>query len=312
MVMSAKELSKEWEKTIKQWEMYLRLERSLSENTLSAYLLNIRQFASAQRHSPQDITKEDIDLYLAETTTHTRQGEKTEQKIAKTTHSRILSALRNFYKFMLSEEKVEVAPTENIRSPKSDRPLPEVLSLEEIDRMMATIDLSHPAGHRNRAILELMYSCGLRVSEVVGLRIGDLFIEERVVRVMGKGSKERLVPLSQEALRQVRLYMLTRPSFRPENKCDHLFLNHLGHPLSRMSVFNIVRQCADRAGIDKHVSPHSLRHSFATHLLEGGAGIRAVQQLLGHADITTTEIYTHLDRSHLANTVESFLPSLKK
>lgn len=228
----------------------------------------------------------------------------------RTSQARKLSAVKSFYRYLVFVGQLAASPCAKIHSPKEQRTLPEVLSVEEIDRALATIDLSSPCGHRDRAVFEMLYSLGLRVSELVGLRFTDVHIKEGIVVVMGKGSKQRLVPMSAEAKRQLLLYLKCRPKFATKDKKTnpYIFLNQQGGQLSRMSVFNIVKRAVADAGIHKTVSPHTLRHSCATHLLQGGANIRQVQELLGHSSILTTEIYTHLDREHLHATLEGYLP----
>lgn len=307
----------EWQRAIEEWQLHLRFARSLSDNTIAAYGLNTTQLADyccslPRPKSPTEVERDDILNYIAQLKPHNRNGKVVGTSVTPTTQARILASLRAFFGFMVLGRKMEAAPTDFIPPPKTARHLPDVLTVEEIDRMIATIDLSDRFGHRNRTIVELLYSCGLRASELITLRIGDLFLAERALRVVGKGNKERVVPMSPEAIRQVQLYLATRPAIANSNSGDTLLLNNRGGAMSRMSVFNIIKECALLAGIDKSISPHTLRHSFATHLLEGGANIRAVQQLLGHQSIATTEIYTHLDRRHLQQTVDTFLPLSKQ
>ncbi len=217
-----------------------------------------------------------------------------------TTQARVLSGVRSFFAYLLHSDRIEVLPTELIDSPKVARKLPDTLSYDEIRRMIEGIDLSRPLGHRNRAILEVLYCCGLRVSELVNLRLSDIFAEEGVVRVTGKGDKQRLVPIARAALQQVERYLEQRRTMAvAADSADVVFLNQRGRRLTRVMIFTIIRQSAAAAGVTKTVSPHTLRHSFATHLLQGGADIRAVQELLGHESILTTEIYTHLELGDL-------------
>lgn len=292
---------KQWQKLILQWGRQMRLERGLSQNTIAAYTHNADDFATWSIHlsapkSPTDICKEDVEGFLLELY---------ERSTTPTTQARTLSALRSFFYYLVEQNLIDSSPTEGVHPPKAERPLPDTLTTEEIDAMLASIDLSEPSGHRDRAIVEMLYSSGLRASELTGLRLGDLKWDEGILSVKGKGSKWRLVPISGEAMRQLRLYLSCRAQFATSDSQDSLFLNQRGGTLSRMSVYTIVSRAAERAGIAKSVSPHTLRHSFATHLLEGGADIRQVQELLGHENITTTEIYTHLNTRHLHDIIEA-------
>lgn len=286
-----------WEGDIARWGQQMRLERGLSPRTVEAYTHDLGCFAEwLHAHHPHtlpaEVSKSHIEGYMVALY---------EQHTTPATQARTLSALRTFFGYMVEKGIIEGTPTEFISSPKMGRPLPEVLSIEEIDAMLDTIDLSTPAGHRDRAELEMLYSCGLRVSELTGLRLGDIFWEDGFVRIMGKGSKQRLVPISGEAMHRLHLYLEVRPTLATDASGDALFINlRGGKAISRMAVFSMVEKAARTAGIQKRISPHTLRHSFATHLLEGGADIRQVQELLGHENITTTEIYTHLNEKHLA------------
>lgn len=301
-------MTKAWEKEIGLWGQHLRLERGLSPHTIEAYTHDLTSFGEwllgANSHAtPCEVTRNHVEGFMVELY---------ERGTTPTTQARTLSALRTFFSYMVEKGAIENPPTEFIIAPKTGRSLPDTLSLGEIDAMLATIDLSTPAGHRDRAALELLYSCGLRVSELTGLRLGDIFWKDGFVRVMGKGSKQRLVPISSEALRQLRLWLQVRPTLATDLSGDSLFINQRGgKAISRMAIFSMVERAARNAGIQKSISPHTLRHSFATHLLEGGADIRQVQELLGHESITTTEIYTHLNVQHLADVMES-LPTAKK
>lgn len=287
-----------WEKIIGSWGRHLRLERGLSPRTVEAYTANLTDFALhlPPKTEPSQVTKSDIEAYMV--TLY-------ERRTAPTTQARTLSALKAFFRYLVAKGDMDTSPTEQIASPKCGRPLPDTLSTAEIDAMIAAIDPSSPSGHRDRAIIEVLYSCGLRVSELTGLRLGDIHFKEGIVSIVGKGNKQRLVPISSEAKRQLRLYLECRTQMLSTSSEDFVFLNQRGGQLSRMSVFNIVTDSAQRAGITKKISPHTLRHSFATHLLEGGADIRQVQELLGHEDITTTEIYTHVSERHLQEVISS-------
>lgn len=238
-----------------------------------------------------------------------------EKHMSATTQSRVISGMRAFYKYLLLENLVSNNPTELLEMPKTGRKLPDVLNVEDIDLLIQAIDMSSSEGHRNRAMLEIMYSCGLRVSEAVNIKISDLFFDTGFVRVIGKGNKQRLIPIGNEAMKFVDMY---RKEIRIHQKMqkgfeDFLFLNNRGRKLTTVMVFLIIKKIAKQIGLKKHVSPHTFRHSFATHLVENGADLRAVQEMLGHESITTTEIYTHLDRAYLRETIEAFHPrSVKK
>ncbi len=229
--------------------------------------------------------------------------------IAVRSQARIISGIKSFYKFLLIEEVLEADPTELLELPRLGRKIPEVLSLEEIDKIIASIDLSTPDGHRNRAIIEMLYSCGLRVSELTHLTFSNIYKEQEFLRILGKGNKQRLVPVSQKALDEISRWEIDRNTLNiQKGNEDFVFLNLRGSKISRISVFNIVKNCAEKAGIRKTISPHTFRHSFATHLLEGGANLRAIQQMLGHQSIQTTEIYAHIDIAFLRQTIEMCHP----
>ena len=285
------------------------MEKGLSENSISAYFGDISKLQDFAENSlnistPADLDDNEIREFL---------NQLYELNIAASTQARILSGVKTFYKYLLLEDVVKKDPTELIEGPKIGRKLPEVLNLEEIDKMAAAINYSKKGAHRNRAILETLYGCGLRVSECVNLKISQIYFEESFVRVIGKGNKERLVPIGATALKHLRIYLedeRSSLSVKPGHE-DFVFLNLLGKQLSRMSVFNFLKEMAEKAGIQKNISPHTLRHSFATHLIEGGADLRAVQEMLGHESITTTEIYTHLDREYLRSNILEFHPRAK-
>ena len=274
---------------------YLRLEKNMTSNTVEAYtddvgkLLLYLKYAGLQ---PESVKLENLEHFAAGL--H-------DIGITPRSQARILSGVRSFYKFLLMDRRIDALPTELLPSPKIGEHLPEVLSVEEIDRIISGIDLSEKEGQRNRAIIEMLYSCGLRVSELCNLLISDIWRDEGFVKVMGKGRKERFVPISGRALRELSLWEECRChiNIRPGNE-DYVFLSFKrGRKLSRITVFHIVKVLAENAGITKEISPHTFRHSFATHLLEGGANLRAIQEMLGHESIATTEIYTHLDNSRL-------------
>lgn len=299
-----------WDSSIKGFSAYLQLERSLSPNSVEAYLRDIRKLTSylelqGKVVSPEELTLQDLQgfiKYIAELGLETAS------------QARLISGIKGFYKYLLTENLITSDPTTLLEAPKMRRKLPDILSYEEIEAMIGAIDLSKQEGHRNKAMLEVLYSCGLRVSELVGLRKSWLFLDTGFVRVIGKGDKERLIPIGREAIHYLHIYEegqrragMIQPGYE-----DFVFLNRRGKPLSRVMVFLIIKELARLAGIKKNISPHTLRHSFATHLVEGGADLRAVQEMLGHESITTTEIYTHLDKQFLKSTLEQFHPAFKK
>lgn len=294
-----------WYNAIEDYINFLRLEKSLSENSVAAYrtdMEKLRLFAEAKGVEPESLQRTDLEEFLA----HLH-----ELGLNKRSQSRILSGIRGFFKYLLLEEVIDSDPTELIDSPKIGRKLPEVLSVAEIDAMEAAIDLSKPDGHRNKAIIETLYSCGLRVSELVSLRLTDLFFTDGFIRVIGKGNKERLVPIGTKAINDINMYLAQRNSLNARVDLESrniVFLNRWGRKLTREMVFTIIKKYAALAGIKKNISPHTLRHSFATHLIEGGADLRAVQEMLGHESIQTTEIYTHLDNQYLRETIMMFHP----
>ena len=294
------EAVKIWREISRSYRAYLRLEKHLAANTIESYMRDLEQFAHFvllfHDVPPREVTRQMVEHYLSWLYEHGRE---------KSSQARSLSGIKSFFNFMLLNEMIETSPAEMVEAPKAGRPLPDTLTVEEIDRLIGSIDPSTKKGLRDRAILELLYSCGLRVTELCDLKIGDLFFGEGYIRVTGKGDKQRLVPVSDIARDRIQLYLETRHAARSGD--DTLFLNNRGTRLTRVMIFTIIRQAAARAGIDKHISPHTFRHSFATHLLEGGANIRQVQELLGHENILTTEIYTHLDSTHLRRTVEEHM-----
>ena len=295
------ENTKNWVEISRRYRTYIRLEKRLADNTVESYMRDLSQFAHFvllfYDAAPADVEAGMIERYMAWLYEHGRE---------KTSQARILSGIRSFFNYLLLAGDLESSPAEFIETPKFGRSLPDILSTEEIDRIIAAVDRSTAKGRRDSAMLEVLYSCGLRVSELTSLRLGDLFFGEGYIRVTGKGDKQRLVPVSAVARDKIQCYLDERP--RKFAGADTLFLNNRGKALSRVMVFTIIRDAAHRAGIDNTISPHTFRHSFATHLLEGGAGIRQVQEMLGHESIVTTEIYTHLDGEHLRETVERHLP----
>ena len=298
-----------WEPYKKGFKAYLQLERSLSANSVEAYLRDIEHLTvfleeKGKLVNPAELKLKDLQQFIKWISELSMSG---------TSQARIISGIRAFYKYCLLEDITKSDPTALLEAPKLKRSLPDTLRFEEIEKMIAAIDLSKPEGGRNKAILETLYSCGLRVSELTGIRISQLYLDVGFIRVTGKGDKERLVPIGSSAVKYLNLYKNTiRVHIKPQKgNEDILFLNKRGGRLSRVMIFYIIRDLAVKAGIKKTISPHTFRHSFATHLVEGGADLRAVQEMLGHASITTTEIYTHLDREFLRKTLEQFHPGFK-
>lgn len=296
-----------WSEEIDSFVEYLLLERGLTQNSVKAYNNDIFKFVSflCESNGGVDVPPEEVSgdqarefvVWLAQ------------KGVGPRTQSRILSGIRSFYKFLILSEKVDADPTENVQGPKLGRKIPVILSVQEINDMEATFDLSRPDGLRNLAILETLYSCGLRVSELTDLRLSAVNFDKGYVQVFGKGQKERLVPMGEAAKARIKDYLEVRSELgQPDSKEDALFLNKFGGPMSRIMVFNIVKGAAKAAGITKVISPHTLRHSFATHLVDGGANLRAVQEMLGHESIMTTEIYTHLDDTYLRTTLATCHP----
>lgn len=298
-----------WTSFRKGFTSYLQLEKSLSENSVMAYLQDVEKLEQfLQSHHPT--------IQLEEITTSILQSFLQwihELGMSATSQSRIVSGLKGFFKYLVLEDILSINPTELLESPKTSRKLPDTLSVEELDLLFNSLDLSTPEGTRNKAILEVMYSCGLRVSELTELRISHIYAQEQCIRVIGKGNKERLIPIGSSALKYISIYAENiRVQIKVANKCeDILFLNRRGGKLSRVMIFYIIKKATEQAGIRKNIHPHTLRHSFATHLVEGGADLRAVQEMLGHESITTTEIYTHLDREFLRETLTRFHPRYK-
>jgi integrase/recombinase XerD len=293
------EVEKRWEELARRYKNHIRLEKHLAENTVEGYMRDLGQlaaFMSAEGVAPKFVSAAGIEMFMASIF---------DLGVEKTTQARILSGVKSFFNFLLLEEVISTSPAEFVEGPKIGRRLPEVLSTGEIDRIIATFDPSTDLGARNAAMIEAMYSCGLRVSELVTLRLGDLFFDDGFIRVIGKGDKQRLVPISSAAREKILAWLAVR---NPSVTTDTLFLNIRGRGLTRVMIFTILRQAVAAAGITKTVSPHTQRHSFATHLMEGGASIRQVQELLGHESITTTEIYTHLHTAHLRHTIDSHHP----
>jgi integrase/recombinase XerD len=302
--------NKMWEAYKKGFKAWLQLEKSLSENSVESYLHDIEKLTEYMVASDNMKTPAEVDLKLLQ---HFLKWVN-ELGMTATSQARIISGIRSFYKYCLMESIVTVDPAALLEAPKLKRKLPDVLNLQEIEAMLSKIDLSTPEGSRNKAILETMYSCGLRVSEVVNLRISCLYLDVGFIKVIGKGDKERLVPIGSDATKFIKIYKDTVRVHQEVKKGndDILFLNNRGAKLSRVMIFYIIKNLAAKAEIKKIISPHTFRHSFATHLVEGGADLRAVQEMLGHESITTTEIYTHMDRDFLRSTLQQFHPAFKK
>jgi integrase/recombinase XerD len=299
-----------WEAYKKGFKAYLQLEKSLSDNSVEAYLRDVEKFTSFMQEEGR--LKAPAQVELADLQKFVRYV--AELGMTPTSQARIISGLRGFYKYCLTEHISTTDPTLLLEAPKLKRALPDVLSFEEIESIINEIDLSKPEGGRNKAIVETMYSCGLRVSETVNLKISQLYLDVGFIKVLGKGDKERLVPIGRTAIKYINIYRHDIRVHIPvqAGNDDILFLNRRGGQLSRVMIFLMLKDLAAKAGITKNISPHTLRHSFATHLVEGGADLRAVQEMLGHESITTTEIYTHLDREYLRKTLQHYHPAFKK
>ena len=298
-----------WEAYKKGFKAWLQLERSLADNSVEAYLRDIDKLteylqASKKMSTPGELELKDLEKFVQWIN---------ELGMTASSQSRIISGLRSFYHYCLLEQIATIDPTVLLDAPKQKKMLPDVLGFEEIENIIAQIDLSTPEGGRNKAILETLYSCGLRVSELVNLKISGLYLDVGFVRVIGKGDKERLVPIGSDAIKYINIYrhdIRVHIKIKPGQE-DFLFLNRRGSHLTRVMIFIMLKALVKKAGITKNISPHTFRHSFATHLVEGGADLRAVQEMLGHESITTTEIYTHLDREYLRDTLQQFHPAFK-
>ena len=299
-----------WEAYLKGFKAYLQLERSMSENTVEAYLHDVAMLRGHVQDAFPGVGVEGIELEHLQSLLVAIN----ELELSAATQARVLSGVKSFYRYLLLEEVVKKDPTELLEAPKQKRSLPHVLSLADIDKLFAAIDHSTPEGTRNHAMLETMYSCGLRVSELISLQISNLYLDVGFIKVLGKGNKERLVPIGDAAIKLIQLYREHIRNHLPVIKKgneDKLFLNRRGTALSRVMVFLILKDLGLKAGLKYNIHPHTLRHSFATHLVEGGADLRAVQEMMGHKSITTTEIYTHLDRGYLRQTLEKYHPRFK-
>jgi len=294
----------DWQSTIKGFKSYLKLEKSLSANSIMAYTRDIDklyQFAVDRQLKPDQVTLTNLRQFISWVN---------ELGMLPTSQARILSGIKAFYKYLLMEDMMDCNPAELLEAPKTRRKLPDVLSIVEIDSLINAVDVSKPEGQRNRTIVEVLYSCGLRVSELVNLKISNLYLDIDFIKVTGKGSKERLVPIGSEAKRALQIWLeqLRVHIAVKKGEEDYVFLNRRGAHLTREMIFIIIKQLAESIGLKKKISPHTFRHSFATHLIEGGADLRAVQEMLGHESITTTEIYTHLDREYLRSTIIEYHP----
>ena len=293
-----------WETSIKGFKSYLQIERSLSDNSVQAYIRDVKKFANYAipiELSELKVTRVDISNFLAQIN---------QEDISARSQARIISGIKAFYKYLIMEDYLKINPTELIESPKIGLKLPDTLSLIEIDKLIAAVDLSNKQGERNRAILETLYSCGLRVSELVNLQLSNIHFKEGYLKVTGKGDKERLAPIGGRAIKYLTIYInevRNHQNIKKGNE-DFVFLNNRGTKLTRVMIFLIIQKLTEIIGLKKKISPHTFRHSFATHLIEGGADLRAVQEMLGHESITTTEIYTHLDNEYLRSNIIQFHP----
>ncbi|MFL2574810.1 MAG: site-specific tyrosine recombinase XerD [Flavobacteriales bacterium] len=293
-----------WENSIKEFKYYLKVERSLADNSVNAYIRDIRKladFCSKIKVDELNISVNEIREFIADLNS---------KNISARSQARIISGIKAFFKYLIIEDYITNDPTMLIENPKIGLKLPEVLSVGEIELIISSIDLSNKQGERNRAILETLYSCGLRVTELINLKISNINFKEGYIKVIGKGDKERLTPIGSNALKYISIYVNEVRIHQKisKNHEDFVFLNNRGSKLSRVMIFTLIKRIVDKVGIKKKVSPHTFRHSFATHLIEGGADLRAVQEMLGHESITTTEIYTHLDRDYLRSNIMQFHP----
>ncbi|MFA9205909.1 MAG: site-specific tyrosine recombinase XerD [Burkholderiaceae bacterium] len=299
-----------WAPHKKGFKAFLQLEKSLSAHSVEAYLRDIDKLINYLESNEEALSPADVSLQHLQSFIQCIG----EMEMAPTSQARIISGIKSFFKYCLLEQICTINPTTLLNSPKTRRKLPDVLSFEEIELLIGHIDLSKPEGGRNKAILETMYSSGLRVTEAINLKISCLYLDVGFIRVIGKGDKERLIPIGSDAIKFIKIYKDTiRIHQTPAKNCeDILFLNNRGKGLSRVMIFYIIKDLILKSGIKKSISPHSFRHSFATHLVEGGADLRAVQEMLGHESITTTEIYTHINREYLRDTLDRFHPAFKK
>jgi integrase/recombinase XerD len=294
-----------WNTLLKDYQLYLKIEKGLAKNSIDSYSLDVKKLMLfLEEHqitvSPISISSENIQTFIYTIS----------KSLNARSQARLISGLRNFFDYLVFEDYRKDNPTDLIESPKIGRKLPDTLSVKEIDNIINTIDLSNPLGERNRTIIETLYSCGLRVSELINLQLSDLFFEEGFIRVIGKGNKQRFVPINQQSQKFINLYLKNNRCLIKVQKGfeDTVFLNRRGKKLTRVMIFTIIKNLTEAAGIQKKISPHTFRHSFATHLLERGADLRAIQQMLGHESITTTEIYMHLDKSFLKQVINAYHP----
>ncbi|MGM0463110.1 MAG: site-specific tyrosine recombinase/integron integrase [Bacteroidota bacterium] len=295
-------MKENWTDCIREFKNYLKIERSLSDNSITAYMTDINKlYDYCDRQDPaimpQDVTFSDLRDFIKWLGIDNPRSQ-----------SRVLSGIRSFYRYMSLEGKISENPASLLESPRTGTRLPDVLSVEEIDRIISSIDLSKPEGQRNRAIIETLYGCGLRVSELIGLRLSDIHFKHEYLSVTGKGDKQRLIPINKSTIKEIEYYMQDRKQLKTIIDKNILFLNRRGRKLSRIMIYTIVREYCETAGIKKKVSPHTFRHSFATHLVQAGADLRAVQEMLGHESILTTEVYTHIDRVYLRETIGLYHP----
>ncbi len=294
-----------WNQALKDYQSYLKIERGLSQHSIYNYILDVKKLQQWLLDknielTPLTIEQDTLQQFIYDIA----------KQVTPRTQSRITSGLRGFFNYLIFEEYRKTNPLELIESPKLGRKLPDTLSIEEIDILIKTIDLSSPQGERNRSILETLYGCGLRVSELINLKISDLFFDEGFIKVTGKGDKQRFVPISTSTIKYIEIYrkeVRLHQTIQPKAQ-DTLYLNRRGNTLTRAMIFHIIKELTEKAGLKKNISPHTFRHSFATHLLENGADLRAIQQMLGHESITTTEIYTHIDKSYLSEVMNNFHP----
>jgi integrase/recombinase XerD len=294
-----------WQNALNDYQLFLRIERGLSKNSIDSYTRDVKKLLGYLENHEISVSPIKIDLEIIQGFIY-----EIAKTVKPTTQSRIISGLRNFFDYLIFEDYRENNPTELIEIPKTGRKLPDTLSFSEINELINAIDLSLPQGERNRTIIETIYSCGLRVSELTQLKLSDLFFDEGFIRVLGKGNKERFAPINYNTQKYISFYIKDiRSHIDPQKGFeDTLFLNRRGKTLSRQMIFMIIKELAIKINLNKKIGPHTLRHSFATHLLEGGADLRAIQQMLGHESITTTEIYVHLDKTYLKNVVEKYHP----
>ncbi len=295
-----------WQQKIRKFEIYLKLEKSLSQNTVASYLNDVNKLSEFIAMKYAGTMPENCTLQILQDFTIALHS----MGIGSRSQARIISGIKAFYKFLVIEEIVDKNPSELLEAPKIGRKLPEVLSVKEIDKILAAIDLSKAEGQRNKAIIETLYSCGTRVSELINIKISDLFFGDGFITVTGKGNKERFIPISNKSIKEINLYKDHQRTLLNIKKGheDYLFLNRRGQKLTRVMIFTIIKETCAKAGIQKNISPHTFRHSFATHLVEGGADLRAVQEMLGHESILTTEIYTHINREFIRENILKYHP----